>query len=203
MFLLDPAILKKTLKRSDKEEKVKDVYAEHIVVTPVADAETSTEIPQESKDQLIRVYNELNEGIMVLPYEKIDPSLKPSDMVIRDLFDVTIIDNECKEILLQENMTIKVTFDLGVALDADVYCMVFVNDEWIPAVSTTNNGDGTVTVVLDNTGPISFSVKTADAPPAQTGDTVGANLPIWIGVMGIAAVALIVVLVVGNRKRSN
>lgn len=187
----------------DKDEVVKDVYSENIVVTPVADADTSTDIPQESKDKLIEVYDKLEKGEMELPYEKIDPNVNASDLVIRDLFDITIVDDDLNEVLLQDNTTIKATFDLGIAEGVNVYVMVFVEDEWIPAVSVTNNGDGTITVELSNTGTLAFSVEAGDLPPAQTGDTVGADLPVWIGVMAVAAVALIVVLVLGNRKKTN
>ncbi len=186
-----------------KGEVVKYVYHEHIVVTPVSEAESSTEIPKESKDKLLEVYDKLDKGEMEIPYEKIDPSINVTDVVIRDLFDVTIVSDEHKEVLVQENMTIVITFDLGVAADVDVYCMVYVEDEWIPAASVTNNGDGTVTVALDNTGPVTFSVKTGDMPPAQTGDTVGADLPVWIGVMAAAGFALILLLVLGNRKKTH
>ena len=187
----------------ENDEVVKDIYDEHLIVTPVAGAGESTEIPEEAKDQLLDIYDQLVEGTMEIPYEKIDPSINPSDMVIRDLFDVSSVDNENNQLVLEENMSVKVTFDLGVGSDVEVYCMTYINDEWVPAISVLNNGNGTVTVIMDAFGPVIFSVEGTGSvtPPPQTGDQFGAQLPLWIAVMAVSAVGLFAVLVIGNRKK--
>ena len=187
----------------ENNEVVEDVHSEQLVVTPVSGAESSTEIPEASKEQLLEIYEKLAEGAMEIPYEKIDPAIDPSNMVIRDLFDVSSVDENQQQIIADDNMSLKVTFDLGVAAEQDVFCMTFVNGEWVPAVSVLNNGNGTVTVILEAFGPVVFSVEATGSvtPPAQTGDQFGAQLPMWIAVMAVSAVALMAVLVVGNRKK--
>lgn len=187
----------------EKDEVVDDIYEEFLVVTPVADAETSTDIPQDSKDQLIEIYEKLTDGTMEIPYDKIDPNIDPNNMVVRDLFDVSTTNEDHEKVVAQDNMSIRVTFDLGVAGGVDVYCMTYINGEWVPAISVMNNGDGTVTVTMESFGVVAFSVETSGTvtPPPQTGDQVGSTLPIWIAVMAVAAVGLVVVLVLGNRKK--
>ena len=187
----------------DNNEVVEDVHSEQLVVTPVSGANDSTEIPEAAKDQLLDIYEKLTECTMEIPYEKIDPAIDPSDMVIRDLFDVSSVDENHQQVAGKDDMAVKVTFDLGVAADVDVYCMTYVNGEWVPAVSVMNNGDGTVTIVMEAFGPVVFSVETAGSvtPPAQTGDRFGAQLPIWAAIMTVSALALVVILVMGNRKR--
>ena len=187
----------------EKDEVVEDIHEEHLVVTPVAGADESTEIPEEARDQLIDIYEQLTEGTMEIPYEKIDPNINPSDMVIRDLFDVSSVDENHQQVIYEENMAVRVTFDLGVSADVEVYVMTYINEEWVPAVSVMNNGNGTVTIVMEAFGPTVFSVESTGSvtPPPQTGDQVGSSLPIWIAVMAVAVVGLVVVLAVGRRKK--
>ena len=185
-----------------KDEVVEDIHEEHLVITPVSGAEDSTEIPEAAKNQLIDIYEQLTEGTMEIPYEKIDPSIDPNNMVIRDLFDVSSVNEDHQQDVHEENMAVRVTFDLGVSPKANVYVMTYINDEWVPAVSAFNNGDGTVTIVVEAFGPVVFAVEgTGSVTPPQTGDQVGSSLPVWIAVMALAAVGLIVVLMLGRRKK--
>ena len=41
----------------------------------------------------------------------------------------------------------------------EVAVFSYVDGEWIEAVSVTNNGDGTVTVVFEDICPVAFAVK--------------------------------------------
>ena len=187
----------------DNNEVVEDIHDEHLVITPVSDAKDSTEIPESAKNQLIEIYEKLTDGTMVIPFDKIDDSLDPNNMVIRDLFDISSVDENHQQIAHEDDMAIRVTFDLGISPDTDIYVMTYVNGEWVPAISVANNGDGTVTIVIEAFGPVVFGVKSTGSvtPPAQTGDQIGSTLPVWIAVMAVAAVGLVVVLMLGRRKK--
>ena len=185
----------------DKENKPLDYLAEDcLLVTPVSEAKDSTKIPEAAKQQLLKVYQGLSDGTMQLPYDKIDSKLDPGKMVIRDLFDISFLCEDHPILLAQDDITVEVKFNLGIDAKTEIYCMVYTDGQWEPAVSAKNNGDGTVTCVFEDLGSVAFAVKTEGAPPPQTGDTVGSNLPLWIAVMAISAAALILVLVLGRRK---
>ena len=170
------------------EEEISRVEEGCLIITPVSKVDTSTEIPDASRVTLKDVYAKLQAGTMVLPYEKIDPSLRADAMVIRDLFDATFVCTEHPEMLVPEGVVLKLTFDLGVAADENVYVMTYHEGEWIPIVSTTNNGDGTVTCVFEHLCPIAFSVPSENWIP-ETGNEKN-SVALWIIVMMISAVAL-------------
>lgn len=199
------------------------IYEGCLIITSVADAPTSTEIPEESREMLLWVYEKLQSGEMTLPYEKL--GVDASKMVIRDLFDATFIcGNENyqvnhPELLKPDGVTIQLTFNLGVSAADKVYTMTYKEGEWNPIVATVNNGDGTVTCTFEKLCPIVFCVETADeggdngggGNGGNTGDgdeggkTGDVDMTLWI-VMGsvslVAVVALVVVYRVKFSKKS-
>ena len=136
-----------------------------IEVTPVSRADTSTMIPEDARELLLDVYAQLTSGQMQLPYWKHDAGLDPEDMVIRDLFDVTFLCEEHSEMLDPIGVTFRITFDLGVESDAEVYAMTYKRGVWEPVVSCVNNGNGTVTVVAEKFCPLEFSVEVKGEEP--------------------------------------
>lgn len=176
------------------------VYESCLIVTPVSQAKTSTEIPDASRQVLLDVYGKLTSGEMTIPYEKHDSKLNTGNMVIRDLFDATFVCEEHPIMLEPEGVTFVITFDIGVAADVDVYTMTYKNDQWDPIVSTVNNGDGTVTCTFEKLCPVEFSVKTAEEPPVQTGDDSGKDLVLWGSIAAVAMVGIVVLTVVGVRS---
>lgn len=179
---------------SDDGQIIDYVYEGCLIITPVSEAETSTEIPEASRTVLLDVYAKLKSGEMTIPYEKHNAKLNSSDMVIRDLFDATFVCQEHPEMLEPEGVTLTLVFDLGVAADADVYAMTYKESEWNPIVSCENNGDGTVTCVFEKLCPVEFSVEVAAEPPVQTGDV--GNTSLWGLVAVIALVAIIALTVI-------
>lgn len=179
-----------------------------LIITPVSKAKTSELIPDAAEQLLLDVYNKLLSGAMSLPYEKFNAGLDASKMVIRDLFDASwLCDGENiapdhpdhPELIAAKNVTISITFNLGVGKNTDVYCMSYKNGEWNPIAKTVNNGDGTVTATFEDFCPIAFAVKSgSDTPPSQTGDD--ANLGLWIGLMSVSVVALAAVILFSRRK---
>lgn len=171
------------------------LYEECLVITPVSEAETSDKIPEAAKNLLLDLYKKLTNGEMKLPYEKYDPQMNAGNMVIRDLFDISLLCKDHPEVLAQHGNKAVLTFDLSVGADVEVVTMVYVNGQWQPAVSTKNNGDGTVTCVFEDIGPVAFSVRSEDHAdkPEQTGDI--SSMP-WMILGSCALLALVAVTVV-------
>lgn len=188
----------------DKDGSViEEVGNECLIITPVSEANTSTEIPAASREVLLNVYGKLLDGSMTIPYEKHNDNLDPSKMVIRDLFDATFVCTECPELLEPEGVVLEIVFDLNVAPGVNVYAMTYKNDQWDPIVSCVNNGDGTVTATFEKLCPVEFSINTDTTPPSGTGDV--NPFSVW-GVIAIVSLAAIVILtvvyVVGSKKRA-
>lgn len=186
-----------------------------LVITPISKAKTSTEIPEDAREELLRVYEELLSGAMTLPYEK--DGLDPETMVIRELIDATWVCEDHPDMLEPEGVTIDLTFDIGVDADTRVYVYVYVDGQWtsVPVVSNENNqsparigragtapvynnGDGTVTCRFEKLCPIAFCVAAGTGnPPVQTGDQF--NPTIWIVLLAVSAVALVGVVVLRRK----
>lgn len=197
----NPAI---AIVRDPDGEIISYVYEECLIITSVAEAPTSTLIPDVARDLLLDVYDKLTSGEMALPYDKL--GLDASKMAIRDLFDVTFLCNSSSEvdhptILAPIGVTIEIKFDLGVVDDKDVYVMTYKNNEWNSVVSAVNNGDGTVSVVAEDFCPVSFSVE-VDEPvkPPVTGDDSAQQLVLWGGVGLVCLIAIVALTVVYSRS---
>ncbi len=166
-----------------------------LLITSVADAPTSTKIPEDAKKLLLEVYDKLVDGSMELPYDKVGKD--PSKMVIRDLVDISWLCEDHPAMLAVPGNTLTVKIDLGVAAGVDVTVMTYVGGEWVPAVSVVNNGDGTITLTVEDICPVAFSVG-ADSEPPKTGDE--ANVGLWVAMMGASLVALVGVVLVYRRS---
>lgn len=175
----------------DKDGKVIDTMDEGcLVITPVSEAETSEEIPDDSRKLLLEVYEKLLDGSMKLPGGK--------NLVIRDLFDASLICTDGhKEQLAKDGILIRLPLGVDVPVGTELVVMAYVNGKWINAESVVNNGDGTVTCILEEICPVVIAVPESFNPPSQTGDTSG--IFIWVAVMAVSAVAL-VVLMIYRRK---
>ncbi len=186
----------------DEDGQILDYVYEHcLIVTPVSKANTSTQIPEDSKTLLLQVYAALSDGSMQLPYEKFGSNIDASKMTIRDLYDATFVCDEHPVMLEPEGVLFQITFDLGVGEYTEVYTMTYKGNEWNPIVSTKNNGDGTVTCVFEKLCPVAFSVYAGTGVPApDTGDN--SNLVLWTAVLAVAAGALVLVIVMNNRKKT-
>lgn len=167
-----------------------------VVVTSIVDAQNkTTDIPQETRDLLLSVYDQLNKGTMKLPIE--------GEYVIRDLVDVSFT-NACIAAkdghdteLAKEGVTIKVTFDLGIAANEEIAVLAYNDGKWAEVVSTKNNGDGTVTCEFEHFCPVAFVNLEENSTIVPTGDN--AHLGLWFGLM-VASVAVLAVVVTNRRK---
>lgn len=196
---------------NEEGEVIGYLYEGCLVITPVSQAKTSTLIPDDAEELLLEVYEKLSNGTMQIPYDKFNAGLDPDKMVIRDLYDISWLCGEGSgyvnhpdhpKLVAPKSVVIRLTFDMGIGKNATVYTSSYKNSEWNPIVSSTNNGDGTLTCVFEDFCPVAFSVETSyQQPPAQTGDN--SKIGLWITVMALSVVALGALLVVPavSKKR--
>ena len=174
-----------------------------LVLTPVAEAETSEAIPQKAKEVLLEVYRELSSGRMKLPYDKAE-GYNGENMVIRELLDASWLcgganyDHDHPTEVKPEGIVVELIFDLGVKPEDKLIVMTYGDGEWNPIVETENLGDGTVRCVFEDLGPIAISVaQPGTAPAAQSSSA----LP-WVVILVAATAAAVALIVVfGKRKK--
>ena len=174
-----------------------------LIVTTIPQAEDkTTDIYQEDRDLLLDVYKQLDEGTMKLPVS--------DDYVVRDLVDVSWRKNTCveaehghKQWLEKEDTQVKVTFDMGINKGAEMIVLVYLNEEWVPAKSVTNNGDGTLTVEFEDICPVAFCINRNDiTEPPKTGDDMGQSVLLFAGLMISSVIGMIVLFAVRRKKRA-
>lgn len=175
--------------------EVIDTVHEELVIVPISDVldGTDEELTDEEKEMFEDLYNKLSDGTENIPYPDGN-----DNKVIRDLFLAKLISEDHAVELAKDDVFIKITLDTGVDEDEVVTVMVNDGDEWIPAESVKNNGDGTVTVVLDVLGVISISVPASGDTPIL-GDYSLSGTLLWVIVM-VASAAALVVVIVSRRK---
>ncbi len=172
-----------------------------LVVTSILEAEEKkTDITQEERDLLLEVYQKLSDGSMKLPLEE--------DHVIRELVDVSFKKTACRdpqhghmEWLDQENTSIKITFDLGVAKNDDVTVLSYTDDTWEVIENVVNHGDGTVTVEFEHFCPVAFCLPVQEQPPVATAPKTGDQSWLWMTAMVISGLALVALLAVRPKMK--
>lgn len=171
---------------------------ECLKITPVAEALDETlSIEDEIRNRLLFVYNGLNDGTVSEPY---DGDTEKNNVAIRDLFDIIWDCEEHKAMFEQEGVTLDITFDLGIMEDVNI-CVMTYNEStgaWESIVKAVNNGDGTVTCTFSHFCVVAFSMIT----PVATADAAsGSGAAIWIVLFLLAAIAVIAILIVKNKKK--
>jgi LPXTG-motif cell wall-anchored protein len=176
---------------------------ECVVVTSIKQAEEkTTDLSQEDRDFLLEIYEQLEDGTMVLPLK--------GAYVIRDLVDVSFAHNYCcqdekhgnkAENLAEEGVKLSVTFDLDVDPNENVFVMTYIDEEWVLVGEVENNGDGTITCQFEDICPVVFAVADKEKAPwnPSTGDAAGNHLMMVMGVMLLSAAG--VVTLVGTKAR--
>ena len=181
-----------------------------LTVTPVSEAKTAN---ASVSKQLTAAYEQLQ----TTPLDSIAPALTESvktyspqmtveDLVVRDLFDVSL-DDSAKEQLAKNGNAIKIQFALN--LPSDALLLVLHNTEgttWelIADNKVVRNSDGSVTVEFDSLSPIAFLTdggSLATDPNAPTSPQTGYSETMLWGAVGVGALAL-AALVLVIRKRA-
>ena len=190
------------------EVKTADLNSEKVddclVVTSILEAKNkSTDIYQEERDLLLEVYDLIKKGDMDLPVDK--------GYEVVELVDVSFEKTDCVENethghqdeLNKEDVT--VTVDLETSLSKNAKLKVFVYDaeaeKWVEVENVKVNANGTVTCEFDILGVVMFCVEDATgAATPNTGDMVGQNLGLWIGVMVVCVAGLAAMMFLRKKK---
>lgn len=187
----------------DSEGNVIALVPSHLVISAVSEAETSEYISEEDKALLLDVYTKLTSGEMVLPAEKLSDTLTPDELTVRDLFDLSWVCDEAspthEEMIAPEGVKLRITFNLNLAADVELFCMTYKGEEWNPIVSVANNGDGTVTCVFEHLCPVAF-IYAEDKDLPITGSQFDMEMIIWASVMFVSSTALVVVVATRRNK---
>ena len=205
----------------DLPEGLALVTGDFLVVTALADAQTSAAIPDTSEQALLEVYNGLEDGSIQVPFEELDPE-NADNLVIRDLFDVSWTDvdgNSFEELLNEEGVSLQMTFAMDLEAGAKVYVMVYKNDTWNQIEQVTNNGDGTITCVFGHLCPVAVIVEAdetmdvvnqsaeqspetaANVESVETAEASGQNVTPWIVILAVSALVLVGLFVGKKRKQ--
>lgn len=188
----------------------KYVYHDCLVITPVSEAATSDRIPDDAATLLLRVYDELlaqntklsglSDELNQLVAAKLGNGKDADDLVVKDLFDVTVLCEELKVSLAPIGNTLDLTFDIGVAADEEVFIMTYKDNKWSPIEDVVNNGDGTVTGTFEAFCPVAFLVEgEGGSHSPETG--VFDITYLWI-IVAAASAILVVAIVISNRRAS-
>lgn len=170
-----------------------------LVITPIAKVDESTMIPEDARELLKDVYEQLITGEMEIPAEKLDPDIEGDEIVIRDLVDLSWLCEEHPEMLEPEGVTLRITLDVAIDPEDLLYVMVYIDGEWQPIVEVINNGDGTVTCVFEELCPVAFIIA-EDRDVPSTGMMEG-DLLFWTILMVSAAAVMVVVVAFRPRER--
>ena len=145
-----------------------------VTIVPVAEAET---LPEEQQGQLTDAYQQLadaDDPVAVVPEvadlmsdfnESAEQEITAEDLVVRDLFDVTV-----PEEIMEAGATVAITFNVAVKENQFVVALHNYEDDKWEALPTTNNGDGTITAVFGSFSPVAIVVGEV-AAEGETGET--------------------------------
>lgn len=183
-----------------KDENGQDVEGVELTITPVSDAlEKEEEDRTHYEDLLVEVYEQLTDGTMKIPF----PDDDEKSYVIRDLIDISLVDEDDPTTDVEFNGKIVITFDLGIDPDVEVLVYVYVDGEWVRVTSVVNNGDGTITCIFDKLGPVAFCVENElIKPPSPTGDKTTRDITPLIIMMAVSSGALILLIVFRRKDRN-
>ena len=209
-----------------------------LLLTPLSMAETDDEIPEEARELLLWVYEQiLEKGMSFIRNAELDAYIKEQlgndktveDLVVRDLFDVTVLCEELEEYLEPEGNVVCLDFDLGLEPGSFVAVLAYKNDQWQMIEDVEILEDGTVTcttfehfcpvailVADEQMGPsMSTTVPAPGKAPTNNGhvpastdapDTgVSANnsIVLWTVVAAAAVVALVVLFALQRKSKKN
>lgn len=201
------------IRNADGSEVV-GVSADDLIVVPVAESgSASAEINAKldsAYEQLNTVASltELTSNLMDVVKEY-SPSLKEEDLVVRDLFDVSVT-GTIAEYLLAEGNSITVRFALSA--DADMLVAILHNIEGTTWETVTNdritrNDDHTVDVVFYSLSPVAFlfdaGALSVDANAPDSPDTSEADASILGWSIAGGAVVLFAAAYIVMKKRSS
>ena len=219
--------------KDENKEVVHVSPVESLVITPVADvmADEGVRISEEASETLKEAFETLDtkgaevfEEVPELVQMVQEADIKVEDLVVMDLFDVSILNEELEEYVNVEGNSIELTFAMNIPADQVVYVMVFKENKWQLAQSAVNNGDGTVTCVFEHFCPVAIltapivtveeteaaeeaapeaetqAAAAPEAPAAPAAQEQSASFPWWV-ILVAAVVAIILVITKGKKSK--
>ena len=178
-----------------------------LIVTSVAEADISVDIPKTAKDLLLWLYQQLMRGDMKMPYQLHNPKYNSDSMTIRDMFDITFLCGDHPEALEDAGVVLVLTFAIpGLQAGQDVSVMTYKEADggWNDIEKIVNNGDGTVTCTFEHLCPVAFSVANENGvtPPEQTGDT--NTFGVWgiVALVSLGAIAALTYVYYRSTKKN-
>lgn len=169
-----------------------------VIISSVLDAKNkTTDISQAARDELLSVYGKLDAGTMTLPLD--------GEYTILHLVDISWAELGCvqnghphKEELAKPDVTIDVTLDLDLGALANLKVFHYDENQW-KAVKFVINDNGSVTLTMEDFCPVAFAIEGYQGDQPATGDTMGMEMGLWIGLMTVSAAAVVVLLI--NRRK--
>lgn len=177
--------------------EVAGVPVTDLAVTPVAKA---NQAGGQVSEALTRAYEQIKNASSlteVAPQlekalQTSAPDVKVSDLVVRDVFDVSVT-GAAADFLAQEGNTITIRFDVKAAPGtALVVLHNYAGSDWevISNDRVARNADGSVDVTFDSLSPIAFLVNSADVEVDPEGPTSPQTGDSGLPAAGIAVVLL-------------
>lgn len=157
-----------------------------IIVTPLAKIDSMGDILSQDTIKLMwKVYKDMQSGKTDLAdiedlqdrvWDELGKHMDANDLVVRELFDVTILNGEYLNLVQKDGYTLKIKFNLQLDVKAFLEIMSYVENHWELAESIENTGDGIV-VVLEHLCPVAFLVEEDGADDSDNSGKDDANKP--------------------------
>lgn len=187
---------------------------ECLIITAVADAEDSTKIPTDAKELLLWVYDQIKalgmkffadcEGLLEAVQAALGADATLEDLVVKDLFDVSVICEPLEEYLEPQGTTICLDFDLNIAPGSFVTVVAYKNGKWNMIENVELLEDGRVTcTTYENFCPIAVLVSetqlTESAAVEKVDTSDNSQMILW-SVAAVLSLAAIAGCIMGLRK---
>lgn len=157
-----------------------------LYVTHVTESDKAPDIISEEIALLLKVYKQLINKTMKIPYEKF--GYDPESAVLVDLYDITIPCDEHEATIAPKGIVVEVVLEANVPANAKILVTAYKNGEWTAAEKAVNNGDGTITCVFEHFCPVAISVVDGTvAGGLESNPSTGA--PVAFGAVAVLAAA--------------
>ena len=184
-----------------------------LVVTPLSEIMSAADVPDESREKLQWVYEQILElgmdffadceGLQELITANLGEGKTLQDLVVKDLFDVSVLCDPLEEFLEPTGTTLCLDFDAHVEPGTFVTVLTYKGGKWNMIEDVKVLEDGSVTCdTFENFCPVVILAEATDGAPVietvNTGDP--SSMGLWLAVAAASLVAI--VLCVAGLKKS-
>jgi LPXTG-motif cell wall-anchored protein len=199
--------------RDKSGNTVVGISATEIVITAVADTSASTELTQEAQEKMDNAYEQIqNVSSLAELVPELDNILETlgfegtsDDLVVQDLFDVTVSDDVLEYLAAGNTLTLR--FDLGLNPDDIAVVLHNYEDDLWEVVDSVVNEDGSVDATFTSLSPVaiavdSLNVEVDTSDDAPTSPQTGTDHSVtWIVMAALMICAVAVGAVLIRRKK--